>query len=134
MEVPGWSPRDHAVHLEHLGWRNENNHYGTCRCQAEVRERCMKVASRNEVSQVLRAEKKTIGLDWIGEKRRGCTTASWRHNVMGAHDQMTSARLSTSPRHRQSHRVSAEGLQRARCSAMMMNDGCAQGWSQRLRQ
>ena len=29
------------------------------------------VMKLNEVSQVLRAERKIIGLDWMGEKRRG---------------------------------------------------------------
>lgn len=52
----------------------------------------------------------------------------------GAHGQMTSARLSTSRRRRQSRRVWVEGSQRVRCSGMMTNAGCAQGSSQRLRQ
>ena len=53
---------------------------------------------------------------------------------MGGRDQMTSARSSTSPRHRQSHRVRVEGLQIVPRSAMTMNAGCGQDWTQRLHQ
>jgi len=63
MEVPDSRQRGHAVHPVHLGWRNENNRRGRCRCLVEVRAKYMRVASRNEVSQVQRAEMRTIGLD-----------------------------------------------------------------------
>jgi hypothetical protein len=53
---------------------------------------------------------------------------------MDDHDQMTSARPSTSRRHRQSHRVWVEGWQRVLCFVTMMNADCAQDWIQRLRQ
>jgi hypothetical protein len=53
---------------------------------------------------------------------------------MDGHDQMTSARPSTSRRHRQSHRVWVEGWQKVQCFVMMMTAGCARDWNQRLHQ
>lgn len=53
---------------------------------------------------------------------------------MDGRDQMKSARSSTSPMHRQSHRVRMGGLQTVPCSAMTMSAGCVPDWTRRLHQ
>ena len=76
---------------------------------------------------------RTIDPDSIGERKKGCTTVNWRHNVMDDRCQMTSARPSTSPRRQRTRPVRPEAAQSVPCHAMMTTVDCAMDWRRRLR-